>query len=109
MPVRLNTHDEWLEPDGLGGFASGTVSAIRTRRYHALLLTARTPPAGRVVLVNGCDAWVTTLRGNYPLTSQVYEPGVVSPNGWERIESFEHTPWPKWRYGIAGGPVIEHE
>ncbi|TMA37779.1 MAG: hypothetical protein E6J79_09235, partial [Deltaproteobacteria bacterium] len=29
---------EWLEADGLGGFASGTVSGIRTRRYHALLL-----------------------------------------------------------------------
>ncbi|TMA58821.1 MAG: hypothetical protein E6J80_04510, partial [Deltaproteobacteria bacterium] len=27
---------EWLEADGLGGFASGTVSGMRTRRYHAL-------------------------------------------------------------------------
>jgi glycogen debranching enzyme len=42
------TQDEWLEADGLGGFASGTVSGIRTRRYHALLLTATKPPAGRV-------------------------------------------------------------
>ena len=109
MAVRLNTHDEWLEPDGLGGFASGTVSAIRTRRYHALLLAARTPPTGRVVLVNSFDAWVTTRRGNYPLTSQVYEPGVVSPNGWERIESFDPAPWPRWRYGIADGLSIEHE
>ena len=49
---------EWLEADGLGGFASGTVSGIRTRRYHALLLTATTPPTGRMVLVNGFDAWV---------------------------------------------------
>jgi hypothetical protein len=30
--------DEWLEADGLGGFASGTVSGIRTRRYRALLI-----------------------------------------------------------------------
>ena len=34
---------EWLEADGLGGFASGTVAGIRTRRYHALLLSATTP------------------------------------------------------------------
>jgi glycogen debranching enzyme len=47
--------DEWLEADGLGGFATGTVSGIRTRRYHALLLTATKPPSGRVVLVNGFD------------------------------------------------------
>jgi glycogen debranching enzyme len=54
---RIDPDAEWLEADGLGGFASGTVSGIRTRRYHALLLTATTPPAGRMVLVNGFDAW----------------------------------------------------
>ena len=51
---------EWLEADGEGGFASGTVAGYRTRRYHALLLTPMTPPAGRVVLVNGLEAWVDT-------------------------------------------------
>src|SRR3954466_13129674 len=56
--IRIDDRTEWLETDGLGGFASGTTSGIRTRRYHALLLTAQTPPTGRVVLVNGLDAWV---------------------------------------------------
>ncbi len=37
---------EWLEADGRGGFASGTAAGIRTRRYHALLLVATTPPQG---------------------------------------------------------------
>jgi len=54
---------EWLEADGLGGFASGTATGIRTRRYHALLLTATTPPTGRMVLVNGFDAWIETPAG----------------------------------------------
>ena len=54
--TRIDDRTEWLEADGLGGFASGTTSGIRTRRYHALLLTATTPPTGRVVLVNGFDA-----------------------------------------------------
>ena len=52
----LDPMAEWLEADGLGGFASGTAGGIRTRRYHALLLTATAPPAGRMVLVNGLDA-----------------------------------------------------
>ena len=51
---------EWLEADGLGGFASGTVCGERTRRYHALLLTAATPPTGRVVLVNGLEVTVAS-------------------------------------------------
>jgi glycogen debranching enzyme len=69
---------EWLETDGLGGFASGTASGIRTRRYHALLLTASTPPTGRVVLVNGFEAWIETPQGKFALTSQRYAPDPAS-------------------------------
>jgi len=100
---------EWLEADGLGGFASGTVSGIRTRRYHALLLTGTTPPAGRMVLVNGFDAWVETPRGTFAISSQRYSPDVVHPDGASRIECFEHEPWPRWRYKIGDDLIIEQE
>src|SRR5215468_2161720 len=95
---RIDPDAEWLEADGLGGFASGTVSGIRTRRYHALLLTATTPPAGRMVLVNGFDAWAETQRGTFAISSQRYGPDIIHPDGASRIESFEHQPWPRWRY-----------
>jgi hypothetical protein len=71
---------EWLEADGRGGFASGTVSGVRTRRYPALLLTATTPPTGRVVLLNGFDAWVDTPAGTFPLSTQRYTPDVCYPD-----------------------------
>jgi predicted glycogen debranching enzyme len=100
---------EWIETDGLGGFASGTVSGIRTRRYHALLLTATTPPAGRVVLVNGLDAWVETPRGTFALSSQCYAPDVIHPDGASRIESFEHEPCPRWRFRVEDDFVVEQE
>jgi predicted glycogen debranching enzyme len=100
---------EWLEADGLGGFASGIVSGIRTRRYHALLLTATTPPAGRMVLVNGFDAWVETPRGTFAISSQRYGPDVIHPDGASRIESFEHEPWPRWRYKIDDDLIVEQE
>ena len=96
----IDSNAEWLEADGLGGFASGTVSGIRTRRYHALLLTATTPPAGRMVLVNGFDAWVETPSGTFAISSQRYGPDVIHPDGASRIESFEYDPWPRWRYKI---------
>jgi predicted glycogen debranching enzyme len=99
--------DEWLEPDGLGGFASGTACGIRTRRYHALLLAATTPPTGRVVLVNGFDAWIDTETGTFALTSQRYEPGVVHPNGASRTSAFSADPWPRWILTLEDGTVIE--
>jgi predicted glycogen debranching enzyme len=106
---RFDPNAEWLEADGLGGFASGTVSGIRTRRYHALLLTATTPPAGRMVLVNGFDAWVETRDGSIPLSSQHYTPDIIHPDGASHIESFEYEPWPRWRYRISDELSIEQE
>ena len=100
---------EWLEADGLGGFASGTVSGVRTRRYHALLLTATTPPTGRMVLVNGFDAWVEANGRSTALTTQRYAPDVLHPDGASRIASFEPDPWPAWRYDVGDDIVMAHE
>src|SRR6266566_5196967 len=105
----IDSNAEWIEADGLGGFASGTVSGIRSRRYHALLLTATTPPAGRMVLVNGFDAWVETPNGTVALSSQRYGPDVIHPDGATRIETFEYEPWPRWRYKIDNDTIIEQE
>src|SRR5213083_1404995 len=105
----IDPNAEWIEADGLGGFASGTVSGIRTRRYHALLLTATTPPAGRMVLANGFDAWVETPRGTFAISSQRYGPDVIHPDGASRIESFEYDLWPRWRFKIDNDLIIEQE
>src|SRR5512132_207375 len=101
--------DEWLEADGLGGFASGTVSGIRTRRYHALLLAATRPPAGRLVLVNGFDASVVTAKNVYALSSQLYAPDVMQPNGAARIAEFKSEPWPQWVFALEDGTKIQQE
>src|SRR3990172_936790 len=100
---------EWLEADGLGGFASGTVPLIRTRRYHALLLAASTPPAGRFALVNGLEVWAETPDGTIPLSSQLYGPDVVHPDGAERISRFEPEPWPRWELTLPNGTIVDHE
>ena len=99
---------EWLEADGLGGFASGTSTGIRTRRYHALLLSAATPPTGRQVLVSGVDVAVQTGDRTAALSSQRYAPGVIHPDGASRIEAFEIDPWPTWRYRLGETLAIEH-
>src|SRR5256885_144534 len=43
---------EWLVTNGLGGYASGTVAGVMTRRYHGLLIAALPAPLGRFVMLN---------------------------------------------------------
>ncbi|MEO5960592.1 MAG: glycogen debranching enzyme N-terminal domain-containing protein, partial [Opitutaceae bacterium] len=109
MNSNNNITREWLETDGLGGFASGTVEGQRTRRYHALLLTSQHGPAGRQVLVNGFDATVETPAGSFALSSQHYAPGVTAPDGAQRIEDFSTEPWPKWIYRLGDGTLVSQE
>ena len=106
---KMDLAAEWLEAGGEGGFASGTVGGERTRRYHALLLTATRPPGGRIVLVNGIEAWVTERGQVTPLTSQRYTPDVAYPQGWLHLTDFSRHPWPSWRYTLPGGTQIVHE
>ena len=100
---------EWLEADGCGGFASGTVAGMRTRRYHGLLLAARTPPTDRVMLVNGFEAELVTPSGRYPITTQHYAPDVIHPNGRNFIEAFSAEPWPRWRLRFPDGSELSQE
>ena len=50
--VREVLQREWLQTNGLGGYASGTVCGMISRRYHGLLVAALPPPLGRVVMLN---------------------------------------------------------
>jgi predicted glycogen debranching enzyme len=109
MAISPDTRHEWLEADGLGGFAMGTASGVRTRRYHGLLLVAATPPTGRIMLVNGYEAEVVTATGRYSLSTQKYTPDVVHPNGFSSLEQFTVDPWPRWQHRFPDGTVVESE
>jgi predicted glycogen debranching enzyme len=109
MPIRFDVNAEWLEADGLGGFASGTAGGVRTRRYHALLLAAAAPPTGRFVLVNGLEAWVDTPQGSFALSTHAYAPGVTHPDGLRRLAAFEPEPWPRWTFALEDGAEIVQE
>ncbi|HEX3764815.1 MAG TPA: amylo-alpha-1,6-glucosidase [Kofleriaceae bacterium] len=100
---------EWLEPDGLGGFAMGTADGIRTRRYHAVLLAATRPPDGRMVLVADLEVFVDTPAGRFALSSHRYRGNVIYPDGASRLASFQHQPWPRWEWALPGGARVASE
>jgi Glycogen debranching enzyme N terminal len=105
---------EWLEADGLGGFASHTSHHTRTRRYHALLLMAKKPPGERRVLVNGVDVVIDLPSERVALTSQTYkpanegEPAIVRHEGRPLPGVFDGSVWPTWRYDLGEAGMIEH-
>jgi len=92
---------EWLETNGRGGFSSGTVAGANTRRYHALLLTARKPPSERIVLVNHLEEWLDIDDQTIPLSTNLY-PGAVHPSGYKRCIEFSTDPWPTWIFDCNG-------
>ncbi len=104
----FETAAEWLEADGLGGYASGTVGTLRTRRYHAVRVTATTPPTGRMVLVAGLEVSADCGSGPEALAAQRYEPGLTHPS-LAPIESFVRDPWPIWTYALSDGSRVRAE
>ncbi len=85
---------EWLETNGTGAFAMGTVAGVNTRRYHALLVASLRPPVERYVLLSRVEE---ELNGEFPLGASQY-PGVVAPRGFEWIEEFSIEPCATWTY-----------
>src|SRR5262250_2461793 len=57
---------EWLVTNGIGGFASGTVAGLLTRRYHGVLIAALKPPLGRTVLVAKLEETARYAEQSYP-------------------------------------------
>ena len=92
---------EWLETNGRGGYASGTVAGANTRRYHALLLVARHPPVDRVVVVNHLEEVVEIAGQAMPLSTNLYS-GAVHPEGYQYCAAFSVDPWPTWQYAGHG-------
>jgi predicted glycogen debranching enzyme len=93
---------EWLVTNGIGGFASGTVSGNLTRRYHGLLVAALAPPVGRTQLVAKLDEMARYDGSDYCLATNRWESGAVEPHGYLNIESFQlHGTTPVWRFAAA--------
>lgn len=96
---------EWLEPNGLGGYAASSLIGANTRRYHGLLVAATRPPVGRMVLLSKLDETVLLGDARIELSCNRF-PGAVSPEGHHRLASFERELHPVIVYE-AGGVCIE--
>jgi predicted glycogen debranching enzyme len=93
---------EWLVTNGIGGYASGTVAGLLTRRYHGLLVAALKPPLGRTLMLAKLDETVLYGDRNYPLHTNRWTDGIISPNGYQHLERFSlEGTIPVWRFACA--------
>lgn len=86
---------EWIETNGLGGFASSSITGANARRYHGLLTAALKPPAGRIVSLSKLEETVVTPGDTLELGSNRY-PGTIHPQGFNFLEFFHLDPFPRW-------------
>ena len=92
---------EWLETNGLGGFASSTIIGLNARRYHGLLVAATKPPVGRLVLLSKLEETLFIDGRPFDLSANRY-PGVVHPQGFLYLKQFRLDPFPVFTYEIEG-------
>ncbi len=80
---------EWLVTNGIGGFASASLSGANTRRYHGLLIAALQPPLGRTLLLGKLDEEISLNKLTYRLDVNEWRGGTASLSGLNYLESFE--------------------
>ena len=92
---------EWFETNGIGGFASGTISGAHTRRYHGLLTAATNPPVGRVRMLSKLEETLLIDGERFELSANRY-PARIHPDGFKYLRSFRMDPFPIWNFDVGG-------
>lgn len=91
---------EWLEPNGLGGWAGTTVAGAHSRRDHGLLVAA-TGSEQRSVLLSRLDETIHAGGESFDLGCNQF-PGTVAPRGFEYLVSFRKDLFPVFEYETGG-------
>src|SRR5438477_8411806 len=90
---------EWLETNGIGGFASSTIIGLNTRRYHGLLVAATKPPVARVAMLSKLEETFFIEGQPFDLSTNRYA-GAVHPQGFRYLKRFRLDPSPVFTYEI---------
>jgi len=90
---------EWLETNGIGGFASSTISGSHTRRYHGLLTAATRPPLGRITTVSKFIETLIVGNETFQLSTSRFS-GKVDSQACQFISQFRLDPFPVWTFRV---------
>ncbi|HKW10036.1 MAG TPA: amylo-alpha-1,6-glucosidase [Gemmatimonadaceae bacterium] len=98
---------EWLVTNGLGGYSSGTVAGVNTRRYHGLLVAALPNPIGRLVMLNHLGERICVAGGEpTALNGEERVAGRLDREVAKRLSGFRlEAGLPIWEYELDGSRV----
>ena len=97
---------EWLVTNGIGGFASGTIAGLATRRYHGLFFASLNPPAARTLLVGGVDEVICIGDQTFALATHRWLSRAVAPEGYRNLRSFRlEGTVPVWTYQVGAAQL----
>jgi len=105
--LKIASRKEWLVTNGIGGYASSTITGYNTRRYHGLLVAATRPPLGRMVLLSKLEEVIGIEGTSYQLSTNRY-PKTIHPQGYLLMQGFKQDPFPKLIFSIED-IIIEKE
>jgi len=101
VEVTTAPDQEWMVTNGLGGYASGTVLGIPTRRYHGFLIAALPNPAGRVMMLSSLPAQLRLADGR--TVGVGWSPPTRAPLSSLTLVEFKlELGLPVWRYAGYG-------
>ena len=97
---------EWWIANGRAGYAGGTIAGSLTRRYHGLLIAPVGSPLERGFVLAKADATLICGSRSWPLFTNCWRSGVVSPAGHVWIGSF-HLDYsvPVWTYDFGNRQI----
>jgi predicted glycogen debranching enzyme len=101
------TRREWLETNGLGGYASTTTAGANTRRYHGLLVAATRPPTERSVLLAKLEDSLSLGDQRFDLSTNYYERGTIHPHGYLLQTGFRLDPFPITTYRVGDYTLVK--
>ena len=92
---------EWLETNGIGGFACGTLAGANTRRYHGLLTAALNPPGRRMLLLSKLEETLVLGDRRIEISTNEYE-GAFHPQGYRYLTGFRQQPFTTFTFKVEG-------
>ena len=98
--LEISSRKEWLETNGIGGYAYGTVSGLHTRSYHSLLTAALEVPLRRVIMLSQLEETINYGNKRYVLSTNQYKQ-TVPAEGYLNMEEFRLDPFPVITYRLA--------